>query len=351
MRGKQRHPERVVVLALDGVYPFELGMPSRILGAADGRYEVLTCTVDGAPVHTDADFTVGVEHGPEVLETMRHRGHRPGVRLAGHRGPPRRGRRRPRPHPPRHPDRVHLHRRLLPGRRRSPRRPPGHHPLAARRRVPPDVPARRPRPGRPVRRRRPGADLGGRRLRRRHLPPPHPQGPRQRPRQHGGPPLCRPALPGRRPGPVHRTSGARGGRHQHGRHPRLGPAAPRRTPHPRRPRGARPDEPAHLRPPLPRRGGPQPRPLADPAAGGARPAPAGVQRPHGGPGRRAGSASPPAPRCASTCTRRSASRPRRTARRSRRPAERCGPLPRHRGAGVAGGRKAGAAECAEGSWR
>ncbi|MET9504453.1 GlxA family transcriptional regulator [Streptomyces sp. NPDC006259] len=69
MRGKQRHPERVVVLALDGVYPFELGMPSRILGAADGRYEVLTCTVDGRPVRTDADFTIGVEHGPEVLET------------------------------------------------------------------------------------------------------------------------------------------------------------------------------------------------------------------------------------------------------------------------------------------
>ncbi|USQ84847.1 helix-turn-helix domain-containing protein [Streptomyces phaeoluteigriseus] len=69
MRGKQRHPERVVVLALDGVYPFELGMPSRILGAADGRYEVLTCTVDGLPVRTDADFTIGVEHGPEVLET------------------------------------------------------------------------------------------------------------------------------------------------------------------------------------------------------------------------------------------------------------------------------------------
>ncbi|POX47134.1 AraC family transcriptional regulator, partial [Streptomyces sp. Ru71] len=36
-------PERVVVLALDGVYPFELGMPSRILGPT-GRYEVLTCT-------------------------------------------------------------------------------------------------------------------------------------------------------------------------------------------------------------------------------------------------------------------------------------------------------------------
>ncbi len=59
----------MVVLALDGVYPFELGIPSRILGAADGHYEVLTCTVDGRPVRTNADFTIGVEHGPEVLET------------------------------------------------------------------------------------------------------------------------------------------------------------------------------------------------------------------------------------------------------------------------------------------
>ncbi|MGW3105402.1 GlxA family transcriptional regulator [Streptomyces sp. NPDC001100] len=64
-----QHVERVVVLALDNVYPFELGIPSRILGAADGRYEVLTCTVDGRPVRTDADFSVAVEHGPEVLET------------------------------------------------------------------------------------------------------------------------------------------------------------------------------------------------------------------------------------------------------------------------------------------
>ncbi|MFD7878626.1 GlxA family transcriptional regulator [Streptomyces sp. NPDC059766] len=61
--------QRVVVLALDGVYPFELGIPSRILGAADGRYEVLTCTVDGRPVRTNADFTVTAEHGPEVLAT------------------------------------------------------------------------------------------------------------------------------------------------------------------------------------------------------------------------------------------------------------------------------------------
>ncbi|MGW2719223.1 GlxA family transcriptional regulator [Streptomyces sp. NPDC001492] len=68
MTGEQR-VERVVVLALDGVYPFELGIPSRILGAADGRYEVLTCSVDGQPVRTCADFTIGVEHGPEILTT------------------------------------------------------------------------------------------------------------------------------------------------------------------------------------------------------------------------------------------------------------------------------------------
>jgi transcriptional regulator GlxA family with amidase domain len=64
-----QHVERVVVLALDGVYPFELGIPSRIFGAADGHYEVLTCTVDGRPVRTNADFSITVDHGPEVLET------------------------------------------------------------------------------------------------------------------------------------------------------------------------------------------------------------------------------------------------------------------------------------------
>ncbi|MFG2127234.1 GlxA family transcriptional regulator [Streptomyces sp. NPDC048751] len=68
MRTRKR-PERVVVLALDGVYPFELGIPSRIFGTTDGRYEVVTCTVDGQPVRTNADFSVTVEHGPEALET------------------------------------------------------------------------------------------------------------------------------------------------------------------------------------------------------------------------------------------------------------------------------------------
>src|SRR4051794_38130649 len=66
MRGK-RSTNRVVVLALDGVYPFELGIPARVFGAADGRYEVLTCTVDGRPVRTNADFTITADHGPEAL--------------------------------------------------------------------------------------------------------------------------------------------------------------------------------------------------------------------------------------------------------------------------------------------
>ncbi|MBZ3917653.1 GlxA family transcriptional regulator [Streptomyces acidiscabies] len=58
---------RVVVLALDGVYPFELGIPSRVFGAADDLYEVLTCSVDGHPVQTLSDFSVTVTHGPEAL--------------------------------------------------------------------------------------------------------------------------------------------------------------------------------------------------------------------------------------------------------------------------------------------
>ncbi|CAL9345437.1 GlxA family transcriptional regulator [Streptomyces sp. enrichment culture] len=58
---------RVVVLALEGVYPFELGIPSRVFGTAPDRYEVLTCSVDGGPVTTNSDFSVTVGHGPEVL--------------------------------------------------------------------------------------------------------------------------------------------------------------------------------------------------------------------------------------------------------------------------------------------
>jgi len=60
---------RVVVLAIDGVYPFDLGIPSRVFGAVGDHYEVLTCSVDGRPVRTNSDFSITVEHGPEALRT------------------------------------------------------------------------------------------------------------------------------------------------------------------------------------------------------------------------------------------------------------------------------------------
>ncbi|MEV7106800.1 GlxA family transcriptional regulator [Streptomyces atroolivaceus] len=70
---------RVVVLALDGVIPFELGIPQRIFGRAQSveapgtgekLYTVVTCSVrPPGPVRTDADFSIMAEHGPEALAT------------------------------------------------------------------------------------------------------------------------------------------------------------------------------------------------------------------------------------------------------------------------------------------
>lgn len=70
----QAQPHRVVVLALAGLLPFELGIPHRIFGRAKdaaGRplYEILTCGLAPGPVPTDADFAIHVEHGPELLAT------------------------------------------------------------------------------------------------------------------------------------------------------------------------------------------------------------------------------------------------------------------------------------------
>lgn len=64
----------MVVLALTGLLPFELGIPHRIFGRAkdpQGRhlYEIVTCSVRPGPVRTDADFDIHVEHGPEALAT------------------------------------------------------------------------------------------------------------------------------------------------------------------------------------------------------------------------------------------------------------------------------------------
>ncbi|MEU9076565.1 helix-turn-helix domain-containing protein [Kitasatospora sp. NPDC048538] len=63
----------VAVLALDGVIAFELGIPARIFGGArdplgQSLYQVATCTLDGGPIATSADFRIAVDHGPELLE-------------------------------------------------------------------------------------------------------------------------------------------------------------------------------------------------------------------------------------------------------------------------------------------
>ncbi|MFJ4825319.1 GlxA family transcriptional regulator [Streptomyces bacillaris] len=72
-------PHRVAVLALDGLLPFELGIPHRIFGRSlspapgnkgEKLYEVVTCSVrPPGPVRTDSDYAILVEHGPEALAT------------------------------------------------------------------------------------------------------------------------------------------------------------------------------------------------------------------------------------------------------------------------------------------
>jgi len=70
----RHHPHRVVVLALDGVVPFELSIPPRIFGSATDAeenqlYEVIICTLDGQPVMTDAGFRIAVDHDASILAT------------------------------------------------------------------------------------------------------------------------------------------------------------------------------------------------------------------------------------------------------------------------------------------
>lgn len=61
---------RVVVLALNGVYPFELSIPNRVFPYTEGAYEVVTCAAThDRTVATNADFTITVASGPEALDT------------------------------------------------------------------------------------------------------------------------------------------------------------------------------------------------------------------------------------------------------------------------------------------
>ncbi|KJS53544.1 GlxA family transcriptional regulator [Streptomyces rubellomurinus] len=65
----------VGVLALDGVFPFELGIPARIFGAARDEagaplYTVTTCGLDGGPVRSAADFDLAVSRDAGLLAAV-----------------------------------------------------------------------------------------------------------------------------------------------------------------------------------------------------------------------------------------------------------------------------------------
>jgi transcriptional regulator GlxA family with amidase domain len=74
-REPEFRPHRVVVLAMDGLLPFELGIPHRIFDRPKDSlrrplYEVVTCSIrPPGPVRTDSDFDVMVANGPETLAT------------------------------------------------------------------------------------------------------------------------------------------------------------------------------------------------------------------------------------------------------------------------------------------
>jgi len=62
----------VAVLALDGVIPFDLGIPARVFREAYGAdgaalYSVSTCSLGGRPVRTSQDFAITVEHDEQLL--------------------------------------------------------------------------------------------------------------------------------------------------------------------------------------------------------------------------------------------------------------------------------------------
>jgi len=65
---------RIVVLASEGVLPFELSIATQLFGSAldengEPLYEVITCSPDGEPIRTASDFTITVAHDASVLAT------------------------------------------------------------------------------------------------------------------------------------------------------------------------------------------------------------------------------------------------------------------------------------------
>jgi transcriptional regulator GlxA family with amidase domain len=67
-------PHRIAVLLLDGVIPFEAGIPAKLFGSVgaagpDGQplYQVGACSLDGGPVGTPAGFRLLPDNGIEIL--------------------------------------------------------------------------------------------------------------------------------------------------------------------------------------------------------------------------------------------------------------------------------------------
>ncbi|WP_156757108.1 GlxA family transcriptional regulator [Actinokineospora pegani] len=65
-------PHRVAVLVRPGLLPMELGIVLRLFGQARSAhgaplYQVATCALEPGELRTDADITVNVKHGPEIL--------------------------------------------------------------------------------------------------------------------------------------------------------------------------------------------------------------------------------------------------------------------------------------------
>lgn len=58
---------RVALLARPGVLPLEFSVAHELFGTLPGRYEVITFAPEPGPVPANADFSILVEHGPEVL--------------------------------------------------------------------------------------------------------------------------------------------------------------------------------------------------------------------------------------------------------------------------------------------
>ncbi|MGM7423951.1 GlxA family transcriptional regulator [Cellulosimicrobium sp. CpK407] len=73
-RESARHPERVAVVAFDGISPFHLAVPSLVLGSdalaggARPAYDVVVCAPTPGRLATSAGFALHVDHGLEAIE-------------------------------------------------------------------------------------------------------------------------------------------------------------------------------------------------------------------------------------------------------------------------------------------